>query len=100
MVRLQISIAALEAIAIVVFAASPACAQNDPAKAEKAYLHCLLTHALAAPSGDEKSVLTMVLDKCVQELHAYFDECHAAGATKCLAAASAIARFAFRSTRR
>jgi hypothetical protein len=86
--------------AIVVFAASPACAQAAPARAEKAYLQCLLAHSLDAQSGDEKSVLTMVLDKCVQDLRAYMDECDATGATNCLTAASTIARFAFRSTRK
>jgi hypothetical protein len=100
MVRIQISAVAFAAVAIVVFAASPACAQGDPASAEKAYLQCLLAHALDEPSGDEKSVLMMALDKCAQELHAYMDECDATGATNCLAAARTIARFAFRSTRR
>jgi hypothetical protein len=87
--------------AIVVFAASPACAQAEPARAEKAYLHCLLTHALDEPSGDEeKSVLMMIRDKCAREFHAYMDECEATGATNCSAAASTIAHFAFRSTRK
>jgi hypothetical protein len=86
--------------AIVVFAASPACAQAEPARAEKAYLQCLLAHALDEPSGDEKSVLMMALDKCAQELNGYMDECDATGATNCLMAASTIARFAFRSTRK
>ena len=87
--------------AIVVFAASPACAQAEPARAEKAYLRCLLAHALDAPSGDEeKSVVGMALDKCAQELQGYVDECDATGATNCLTAASVIARFAFRSTRK
>jgi hypothetical protein len=86
--------------AIVVFAASPACARAEPARAEKAYLQWLLAHALDAPSGDEKSVLMMVLDKCAQELQGYMDECDATGATNCLTAASTIARFAFRSTRK
>jgi hypothetical protein len=86
--------------AIVVFAASPACAQAEPARAEKAYLHCLLAHALDEPSGDEKSVVRMVLDKCAQELLGYMNECDATGATNCLTAASAIAHFAFRSTRK
>jgi hypothetical protein len=63
-------------LAIVVFAASPACAQAEPARAERAYLHCLLAHALDEPSGDEeKSVLMMILDKCAREFHAYMDEC-------------------------
>jgi hypothetical protein len=89
------------AFAIAVFAASPACAQGEPARAEKAYLHRLLAHALDEPSGDEeKSVRMMVLDKCVQEFHAYFYECDATGATNCLAAADVIAHFAFRSTRK
>jgi hypothetical protein len=100
MVRIAISQAAFNAIAIVVVAAFPACAQGVPARAEKAYLQCLLAHALDEQSGDEKSVLMVVLDKCVQELHAYMDECDATGATNCLTAASTIARFAFRSTRR
>jgi hypothetical protein len=100
MVRIAISRAAYNAIVIVVFAAFPACAQGVPAKAETAYLRCLLAHARDEPSGDEKSVLMMALDKCVQELHAYMDECDATGATNCLTAASTIARFAFRSTRR
>ena len=86
--------------AIVVFAASPACAQAEPARAEKAYLQCLLAHALDAPAGDEKSVVMMVLDKCAQELQGYMDECAATGATNCLMAASTIAHFAFRSTRK
>jgi hypothetical protein len=87
--------------AIVVFAASPACAQAEPARAEKAYLRCLLAHALDAPSGDEeKSVVGMIVDKCAQELQGYMDECDATGATNCLTAASTIARFAFRSTRK
>ena len=72
--------------AIVVFAASPACAQAEPARAEKAYLQCLLAHALDAPAGDEKSVVMMVLDKCAQELQGYMDECAATGATNCLMA--------------
>jgi hypothetical protein len=66
--------------AIVVFAASPACAQAEPARAEKAYLQCLLAHALDAPAGDEKSAVMMVLDKCAQELQGYMDECAATGA--------------------
>jgi hypothetical protein len=86
--------------AIVVFAASPACAQAEPARAEKAYLRCLLAHTLDEPSGDETSFLMMVLDKCVQELHAYLDECDATGATNCLTAARTIADFAFRSKRK
>jgi hypothetical protein len=88
--------------AIVVFAASPACAQAEPARAEKAYLHCMLAHALDEPSGDEeKSVVRMILDKCLQEFHAYVDdECGATGATNCVLAAEAIAHFAFRSTRK
>jgi hypothetical protein len=86
--------------AIVILTASPAYAQAEPARAEKAYLHCLLVHALDEPSGDEKSVLTMVLDKCVRELRGYWDECDATGATNCLTAATTLARFAFRSTRK
>ena len=83
----------------IVFAASPACAQAEPARAEKAYLRCLLAHALDAPSGDEeKSVVGMALDKCAQEFQAYLDECEATGATTCIEAAGAIAHFAFRST--
>ena len=86
--------------AIVILAASPACAQAEPARAEKAYLHCLLAQALDKPPGDVKSVLTMVLDKCVRELRGYMDECDATGATNCLTAATTLARFAFRSTRK
>jgi hypothetical protein len=81
--------------AIVIFAASPACAQADPAGPEQAYLHCLLAHALDERSGDEeKSILIMVLDKCAQEFH-----CAATGTTNCADAAGTIAHFAFRSTR-
>ena len=40
--------------AIVIFAASPAYAQAEPARAAKAYLHCLLAHTLDEPSGDEE----------------------------------------------
>jgi hypothetical protein len=87
--------------AVVVFAASPACAQGEPARAEKAYLYCLLAHTLDEPSGDaEKSVPIMALEKCDQEFNAYMDECEASGATNCVAAARAIAHFAFPSTRR
>ena len=90
--------------AIVVFAASPACAQAEPARAEKAYLHCLLAHTLDEPSGDErKSALMVILHKCAQcaqEFNAYMDECEATGATNCIAAAEAIVDFAFRSTRK
>ena len=87
--------------AIVVFAASPACAQAEPARAEKAYLHCLLAHTLDELSGDErKSALMMILHKCAQEFNAYMDECEATGATNCIAAAEAIVDFAFRSTRK
>jgi hypothetical protein len=100
MVRIQVSVSAFTAIAIIVFAASPACAQGDPARAEKAYLKCLLTQALDEPSGDEKSVLMKVIDKCAQQLRSYMNECDATGAANCLTAASTIARFAFRSTRR
>ena len=89
------------AFATVVFAASPARAQTEPARAEKAYLHCLLAHAFDGPSGEEeKSVVRMALDKCVQDFHAYVDECDATGATNCVLAAEAIAHFAFRSTRK
>jgi hypothetical protein len=42
----------------------------------------------------------MILDKCAQEFHAYMDECEATGATNRSTAASAIAHFAFRSTRK
>jgi hypothetical protein len=88
-------------LAIVVFAASPACAQAEPARAEKAYLHCLLAHTLDGPSGDEeKSAMMIILDKCAQELIAYMNECEATGATNCLAAAGAIVQFALRSTRK
>jgi hypothetical protein len=87
------------AFAIIVFAASPTSAQEEPARAEKAYLRCGLAHALDEPSGDEKSVLTMVLEKCDRELRGYMDECDATGATNCLTAATTLARFAFRSTR-
>jgi hypothetical protein len=87
--------------AIVVFAASPACAQAEPAWAEKAFLHCLLAHTFDEPSGEEeKAVLMMIRDKCAQEFHAYMDECEATGATNCFAAAGAIAHYAFRSTRK
>ena len=86
--------------AIVVFAASPVCAQAEPAQAEKAYLHCLLAHTLDEPSGDEEKVLMMILDKCAQKFHAYINECEATGATNCITAAGAIAHFAFRSTRK
>lgn len=86
--------------AIVIFAASPACARADPARPEQAYLHRLLAHALDERSGDEeKSILIMVLDKCAQEFHAYMDECVAIGTTNCADAAGTIAHFAFRSTR-
>ena len=85
--------------AIVVFAASPACAQAEPARAEKAYLHCLLAHTLDKPSGaDEKSARRMGLRKCAQEFNAYMDECEATGATNCITAAVEIVDFAFRST--
>jgi hypothetical protein len=85
--------------AIVIFAASPAYAQADPARAEKAYLHCLLAHTLDEPSGEEeKSALMMGLHKCAQEFNAYMDECEATGATNCITAADAILHFAFRST--
>jgi hypothetical protein len=87
--------------AIVVFAASPACAQAEPAQAEKAYLRCLLAHALDEPSSNEaKAVPIMILYKCAQEFHAYMDECDATGATNCGTAAFAIAQFAFRSMRK
>jgi hypothetical protein len=87
--------------AIVVFAASPACAQAEPARAEKAYLHCLLAHTLDGPSGDEEnSTMVRILDKCAQEFNDYMDECEATGATNCLAAARAILQFAFQSTRK
>jgi hypothetical protein len=87
--------------AIVVFAASPACAQGEPARAEKAYLHCLLAHTLDEPSRDEeKSVVIMDLVECAKEFHAYIDECEATGATNCSMAAAAIAHFAFRSKRK
>jgi hypothetical protein len=100
MARIQISAVASAVIALGAFLASPACAQGDPARAEKAYLQCLLAHALDEPSGDEKSVLMKVIDKCGQQLPSYMDECDATGATNCLTAASTIARYAFRSTRR
>jgi hypothetical protein len=87
--------------AIVVFAASPAFAQAEPARAEKAYLHCLLAHTLDEPSGDEgKLALMMIMDKCRQEFNAYMDECEETGATNCTAAAAAIVLFAVRSTRK
>jgi hypothetical protein len=86
--------------AIFVCAASAARAQAEPARAEKAYLQCLLAHTLDQSSGDEeKSVLMMILDKCAQEFHAYMDECESTGATNCSTAAGTIAHFAFRSTR-
>jgi hypothetical protein len=84
--------------AIVVFAASLACAQVEPAPAEKAYLHCLLAHTLDEPSGDEGKSALMIMDKCRQELNAYIDECEAIGATNCIPAAAAIVHFALRST--
>jgi hypothetical protein len=85
--------------AIAIFAASPACAQAEPARAEKAYLRCPLAHTLDERSGDEeKSVLMMIRGKCAQEFHAYIDECEATGATNCISAAGTIAHFAFRST--
>lgn len=68
MLRIQVSVFAITASAIVVLAASPACAQGVPARAEKAYMQCLLAHALDERSGDEKSVLTKAIDKCAQEL--------------------------------
>jgi hypothetical protein len=40
--------------AIVIFAASPAYAQAEPARAEKAYLRCLLAHTLDERLGDEE----------------------------------------------
>ena len=87
--------------AIVVFAASPACAQAEPARAEKAYLRCLLAHAFDEPSGDEdKSVVMMILDKCPHEYDAYMEECEATRATNCITAADTIADFAFRSKRK
>jgi hypothetical protein len=100
-VRISITPAAFAAIAIVVFAASPACAQAEPARAEKAYLHCLLAHTLDEPSGaDEKSARKMGLHKCAQEFNAYMDECEATGATNCITAAVEILHFAFRSKRK
>jgi hypothetical protein len=80
--------------AIIVFAASPASAQEEPARAEKAYLRCLLAHALDEPSGNEGKSVLMMVHKCDHEFNAYMDECEATGATNCFAAANALAQFA------
>jgi hypothetical protein len=84
--------------ATIVFAASPALAQAEPARAEKAYLRCLVSHTLDGPPGDEKKSVLMMTRKCTDEFNAYMDECEATGATNCFAAADAIAQFAFRPT--
>jgi DNA invertase Pin-like site-specific DNA recombinase len=71
------------AFAITVFAASPASAQEEPARAEKAYLRCGLAHALDEPPGNErKAVAMMMLYTCAHEFHAYMSECDATGAYK------------------
>jgi hypothetical protein len=85
--------------AIIVFAASHASAQEEPARAEKAYLRCLLAHSHEPPGAEGKSVV-MMIHKCNHEFNAYLDECEATGAANCFAAAEAIAWFAFRSTRK